>query len=225
MSGKLYLVRHGQSEWNKQNLFTGWVDIPLSQEGIAEALKVGDILKNINFDVVFTSNLIRAEMTAMLLLMKNKWQKVPYRVHEQGGDFYQIHDQAILEKMLPIYQSPTLNERMYGKLQGMNKDVARKNYGEEQVQLWRRSYDLSPPSGESLEMTKKRCLPYFESHILPYVKKGQTVLIVAHGNSLRSIIMELRQMTKEQILHYELATGEPVFFEWENHRWNLKTLV
>ena len=224
MSGKLFLVRHGQSEWNKQNLFTGWVDVPLSQEGIDEAFKVGNMLKGIDFDVVFTSNLIRSEMTAMLLLMKNKKQKVPYRIHEHEGDNYQIHDKGILDKMLPIYQSPMLNERMYGHLQGMNKDVARKNFGEEQVQLWRRSYDLCPPHGESLEMTKKRTLPYFEERILPYIKKGKTVLIVAHGNSLRSIIMELRQMTKEQILHYELATGEPVFFEWENHQWNLKTL-
>ncbi len=225
MKGKLYCVRHGQSEWNRQNLFTGWVDVSLSEKGIEEANLVGNRLKNTLFDVVFTSNLIRAEMSAMLILAKNEFRKTPYRIHENEGENYSIHDEAILKEMMPVYQSPALNERMYGKLQGMNKDYAKKIYGEEQVHLWRRSYDLNPPQGESLKMTKERTIPYFQKRILPYLKNGKTVLIVAHGNSLRSIIMELLMMTEEQILKYELQTGEPVFLELENNLWKLKPLT
>lgn len=224
MKGKLYCVRHGQSEWNKLNLFTGWVDVSLSENGIEEAKKVGDLLENVEFDVVFTSNLIRAEMSAMLILSKNKFNKVPYRMHEQDSVNYEIHDKEILKTLLPVFQSDALNERMYGQLQGMNKDVARKKFGEEQVHLWRRSYDQNPPGGESLKMTKARTIPYFENRILPYLKKGKTVLIVAHGNSLRSIIMDLMKMTEEQILKYELATGEPVYLELEKNIWTLKPL-
>lgn len=223
--GKLFCVRHGQSEWNKLNLFTGWVDVSLSEKGIEEANFVGNLLKDVSFDVVFTSNLIRAEMSAMLILAKNNLKKVPYRIHESENGKYDVYDHDILAQLLPVYQSPALNERMYGKLQGMNKDLARKVYGEEQVHLWRRSYDQNPPEGESLKMTKERTLPYFEQAILPYLKKGKTVLIVAHGNSLRSIIMHLKQMTEEQILHYELATGEPVYFEYENNLWISKPLI
>lgn len=219
MSGQLYLVRHGQSEWNRQNLFTGWVDVPLSQQGVDEAYGVGERLKAVKFDAIFTSRLVRAEMTAMLMLLQNQWKKVPYRIHDEDPMRYGLHDQNILETMVPVYQSPLLNERLYGELQGMNKDSARKQFGEEQVLLWRRSYDQRPPGGESLEMTKQRTIPYFASSIAPLVKSGQTILVVAHGNSLRSIVMELKQLSAEQILKYELATGEPVFFAWEHQSW------
>lgn len=224
MKGKLYCVRHGQSEWNKKNLFTGWVDVSLSSKGIEEAQVVGDRLSNVDFDVVFTSNLIRAEMSAMLILAKNHLAKVPYRVHESDGKNYEVNEDSILKEMLPVFQSEALNERMYGKLQGMNKDIARKLYGEEQVLLWRRSYDQNPPEGESLKMTKARTLPYFNQRVLPLLQQGKTVLIVAHGNSLRSIIMELMKMTEEQILRYELQTGEPVYLELEQEKWILKAL-
>ena len=224
MTGKLFCVRHGQSEWNKLNLFTGWVDVSLSEKGIEEAFSVGDKLKDINFDIVFTSDLIRAEMSAMLILAKNRLSKVPYRVHDIHEKNYQVHDSHAEKSLLPVFSSSALNERMYGLLQGMNKEEARKKYGEQQVLMWRRSYDQNPPEGESLKMTKARTIPYFEKEILPYIKKGKTVLIVAHGNSLRSIIMDLTQMTEEQILKYELATGEPVYLEHENNLWSIKSI-
>jgi len=225
MKGKLYCVRHGQSEWNKLNVFTGWVDVSLSEKGIEEAVEVGHQLQDVHFDVVFTSNLIRAEMSAMVILLKNKFKKIPYRVHPDKEKGYEVHDQEIKKTLIPIFQDSALNERMYGDLQGMNKDVARKEFGEEQVLLWRRSYDQRPPHGESLKMTKERTIPYFEDKILPYLKSGKTVLIVAHGNSLRSIIMQLLNMTKEEILKYELKTGEPVYLELEKNQWTLKKLA
>ena len=224
MIGKLFCVRHGQSEWNKLNLFTGWVDVSLSEKGIEEAFSVGDKLKDVSFDIVFTSNLIRAEMSAMLILAKNQLSKIPCRVHPANEKNYQVYDSHAEKSLLPIFSSSALNERMYGLLQGMNKEEARKKYGEQQVLMWRRSYDQNPPEGESLKMTKERTIPYFEKEILPYIKKGKTVLIVAHGNSLRSIIMDLMQMTEEQILKYELATGEPVYLECENNIWSIKSI-
>src|SRR5881392_3901350 len=173
----LVLVRHGQSEWNLKNLFTGWKDVDLTAQGIAEARAAGRKLKaqGLSFDVAYTSALKRAQRTLDLIL-------------EEMG------------QKLPIVRDQALNERDYGDLVGLNKDDARKKWGEEQVHIWRRSYDVSPPGGESLKDTVARALPYFVQEILPRVLRGERMLISAHGNSLRSLVMVLDRLTKEQIL-------------------------
>jgi 2,3-bisphosphoglycerate-dependent phosphoglycerate mutase len=190
MSGTLVLVRHGQSEWNLKNLFTGWRDPDLTEKGIAEARAAGQHLKarGFKFDVAYTSVLIRAQHTLKIIL-------------EELG-----------QTGLKTHQDQALNERDYGDLTGLNKDDARKRWGEDQILIWRRSFDIAPPGGESLRDTLARTLPYYIKHIQPDVLSGKTVLVAAHGNSLRSIIMAIEGLTKEQILKRELATGVPVVY-------------
>jgi 2,3-bisphosphoglycerate-dependent phosphoglycerate mutase len=190
MSGTLVLVRHGQSEWNLKNLFTGWKDPDLTPKGIEEAKAAGQRLKakGYKFDVCFTSVLTRAQHTLKLLLAE---------LGQTG---------------LPESRDQALNERDYGELTGLNKDDARKKWGEEQVLIWRRSFDVPPPGGESLKDTLARSLPYYMSHIQPEVLSGKTVLVAAHGNSLRSIIMAIEGLTPAQILKRELETGVPVCY-------------
>jgi 2,3-bisphosphoglycerate-dependent phosphoglycerate mutase len=185
----LVLVRHGQSEWNLKNLFTGWKDVDLTETGVAEARAAGRKLKaqGLVFDVAYTSALKRAQRTLDLIL-EEMGQKVPI-----------VRDQA-------------LNERDYGDLVGLNKDDARKKWGDEQVLIWRRSYDVPPPGGESLKDTVARALPYFVQEILPRVLRGERTLISAHGNSLRALIMVLERLTPEQILKRELGTGVPIVY-------------
>ena len=182
---KLVIVRHGQSQWNLENRFTGWIDIDLSPAGEAEALKAGNKLKDYKFDEAFTSDLKRASRTLDIILKEIDQTDIPVQ-----------HDKA-------------LNERMYGDLQGLNKDECRKKFGEEQVKIWRRSYDTPPPNGESLKDTAARVLPYYETKIEPELKKGKDILISAHGNSLRALIMHLEKLTPEQILQTEIPTGAP----------------
>ena len=191
MSGTLVLVRHGQSEWNLQNLFTGWRDPDLTPKGIEEAKAAGQRLKakGYRFDVCFTSVLIRAQHTLKLVLAE---------LGQTG---------------LPESRDQALNERDYGELTGLNKDDARKKWGEDQVLIWRRSFDVPPPGGESLKDTLARSLPYYMSHIQPEVLSGKTVLVAAHGNSLRSIIMAIEGLTPAQILKRELETGVPVCYK------------
>jgi 2,3-bisphosphoglycerate-dependent phosphoglycerate mutase len=191
MSGTLVLVRHGQSEWNLKNLFTGWKDPDLTEKGIAEAKAAGQRLKakRLKFDLCFTSVLTRAQHTLALILTELGQTGLP-----------ETRDQA-------------LNERDYGELTGLNKDDARKKWGEEQVHIWRRSYDVPPPGGESLKDTLARSLPYYVHFIQPHVLEGKTVLVAAHGNSLRSLIMAIEGLTPEQILKRELATGVPVVYK------------
>ena len=186
----LVLVRHGQSEWNLKNLFTGWKDVDLTEAGVAEARTAGRKLKGqgIAFDVAYTSALKRAQRTLDLMLEEMGQTGIPF-----------ICDHA-------------LNERDYGDLVGLNKDDARKKWGEEQVHIWRRSYDVPPPGGESLKDTVARALPYFVQEILPRVLRGEPVLISAHGNSLRALIMVLERLTPEQILKRELGTGVPIVY-------------
>jgi 2,3-bisphosphoglycerate-dependent phosphoglycerate mutase len=186
----LVLVRHGQSEWNLKNLFTGWKDPGLTELGVKEAVAAGRRLKDegLAFDVAFTSALSRAQHTLDLALK------------ELG------------QSNIPITKNLALNERDYGDLSGLNKDDARAKWGEEQVLIWRRSYDVPPPGGESLKDTLARTLPYFVQEILPCVLRGQRTLVVAHGNSLRALIMVLEKLTPEQILKRELATGAPVIY-------------
>ncbi|MGD9766401.1 MAG: 2,3-bisphosphoglycerate-dependent phosphoglycerate mutase [Pseudolabrys sp.] len=186
----LVLVRHGQSEWNLQNLFTGWKDPGLTEKGVAEAKAAGQRLKalGLQFDVGFTSSLSRAQRTLDLILA------------ELG------------QSKLPITRDSALNERDYGDLSGLNKDDARKKWGEEQVHIWRRSYDIAPPGGESLRDTLARTLPYYVQNILPRVLRGERVIVAAHGNSLRALVMVLDRLSPEQILKRELATGVPLVY-------------
>ena len=186
----LVLVRHGQSEWNLKNLFTGWKDVDLTEAGIAEARAAGRKLKaqGLGFDVAYTSALKRAQRTLDLIL-------------EEMG-----------QTCIPIVRDQALNERDYGDLVGLNKDDARKKWGEEQVLIWRRSYDVPPPGGESLKDTVARALPYFVQEILPRVLRGDRVLISAHGNSLRALIMVLERLTPAAILKRELSTGVPIVY-------------
>ena len=214
---KLILVRHGESEWNKLNLFTGWVDVPLSREGVEEALKAGEKIKNIPIDVIFTSSLIRAQMTLFLAMLGHESHRTPVLQHPAGKmhDWAQNYNQKNLEMTIPVYYSWHLNERMYGELQGLNKQEVKEQYGEEQFKLWRRSYETSPPSGESLKMTSERTWPYFKEHILPFLKEGKNVFVAAHGNSLRAIVMHLENLSKESIVALEIPTGEPLIYTFD----------
>ena len=186
----LVLVRHGQSDWNLNNLFTGWRDVDLTEKGVAEAREAGRKLKaqGIKFDVAFTSVLKRAQRTLDLMLT------------ELG------------QTTIPIFKDQALNERDYGELVGLNKDDARKKWGEEQVHIWRRSYDVAPPGGESLKDTLARALPYYVTDILPRVLRGERVLVSAHGNSLRALVMVLEKLSPEAILKREIATGVPIIY-------------
>jgi 2,3-bisphosphoglycerate-dependent phosphoglycerate mutase len=190
MDRLLVLVRHGQSEWNLKNLFTGWKDVDLTEAGVAEARAAGRKLKaqGLGFDVAYTSALKRAQRTLDLIL-------------EEMG-----------QTGIPIVRDQALNERDYGDLVGLNKDDARKKWGEDQVLIWRRSYDVPPPGGESLKDTVARALPYFVQEILPRVLRGDRVLISAHGNSLRALIMVLERLSPEAILKRELGTGVPIVY-------------
>ena len=191
----LVLVRHGQSEWNAKNLFTGWKNPGLTETGVKEAISAGKLIKDekINFDTMYTSELIRAQLTGNTIL------------------------EIINQSDIPIIKDKALNERNYGSLAGLNKDDARKKWGEEQVHIWRRSYDVPPPDGESLKNTAERVLPYFNKEILPKVVSGSNILIAAHGNSLRSLIMQLDELSKEEILNLEIPTGAPIKYIFDEH--------
>jgi len=191
-SRNLILVRHGQSEWNAKNLFTGWKDPGLTDQGVSEAKNAGKLIleQKIEFDVMYTSMLSRAQKTGDIIL-------------------------GILNhKEIPIIKNEALNERHYGSLAGLNKDDARKKWGEEQVHIWRRSFDMPPPDGESLKDTADRVLPYFETEIMPKVISGSSILIAAHGNSLRALIMKLDSISPEDIVKLEIPTGAPIQYEF-----------
>jgi 2,3-bisphosphoglycerate-dependent phosphoglycerate mutase len=216
--GQLILLRHGQSAWNAKNLFTGWVDIPLTEEGMQEARRAGEKICQTPIDAVYTSTLVRAHMTLSIALLHHSSGKVPVFLHGERPEF-QIHNPASQQETLPVTMASELNERMYGELQGFNKKETAAKYGEPQVHLWRRSFDVAPPGGESLAMTAQRTIPYFQKEIATQVAQGKNVLIVAHGNSLRSIVMHLESLSEEQVLRLELATGEPLFYRWEAGQW------
>lgn len=214
----LILMRHGQSVWNLHNLFSGWVDIPLSIQGIEEAFAAGRQIQNEPIDIIFTSTLIRAQMTAMLVMSVHTGGKVPVILHkdEKLKEWGQIYSDKTQSNTLPVICAWQLNERMYGELQGLNKKELADQYGIEQVQIWRRSYDIPPPNGESLKMTAERTLPYFNEQIVPLLEQGKNVLICAHGNSLRSIMMELDRLSEDEVVHLELATGHPVIYSYSH---------
>ena len=191
----LVLVRHGQSEWNALNLFTGWKDPGLTDQGRQEANQAGQLIQSLNldFDVMFTSALVRAQLTGDIIL------------------------NIIKQTHIPTIKNQALNERNYGDLAGLNKDDARAKWGAEQVQIWRRSYDTPPPGGESLKDTGERVMPYFNQEILPLIKKGQNILISAHGNSLRSMIKFLDNISDSEIVKLEIPTGAPILFTFNEH--------
>lgn len=193
----LVIVRHGQSLWNLENKFTGWIDVDLSEKGIEEANLAADSLKNYKFDVAFTSALKRANRTLDIILDK------------------------INQNDIPVTKDEALNERMYGDLQGLNKDETRKKFGDEQVKIWRRSFDVPPPNGESLKDTADRVLPYYHKVIEPELKAGKNVIISAHGNSLRALMMYLENLSKEEILETEIPTGKPILYKLDD---NLKVI-
>ncbi|WP_312745866.1 2,3-bisphosphoglycerate-dependent phosphoglycerate mutase [Sphingobacterium multivorum] len=188
---KLFLVRHGQSQWNLENRFTGWQDIDITELGQQEARQAGKALANERIDIAYTSALMRAQHTLKIIL------------HEMGNP------------SVSIVINAALNERGYGQLEGLNKAETAKKYGAEQVHIWRRSFDVPPPGGESLKDTYERVIPYYEHFIAPKLKEGKNVLVVAHGNSLRALIMFLEHLSPEQILEREIATGQPIEYQVE----------
>lgn len=187
----LVLLRHGESQWNLENRFTGWVDVPLSSKGIEEANAAGEKLRGYTFDRAFTSVLQRAIRTLAIVL-------------ELTG-----------QKTIPIEQDQALNERHYGDLQGLNKAETARKYGDAQVKLWRRSFDVQPPNGESLKDTLARVLPYWETVIYPHVQRGKRLIIAAHGNSLRSLVMHLDKLSQEEVLELNIPTGVPLVYEFD----------
>lgn len=194
MDNVLVLVRHGQSEWNKKNLFTGWTDVHLTEQGINEAQEAGRRMRNLGFkfDVAFTSHLVRAWKTLILIL------------DELG------------QEGLHTINNKALNERDYGDLAGLNKDDARKKWGDEQVHIWRRSFDIPPPGGESLKGTADRVIPYFDKEIMPLVMEGQNIIIAAHGNSLRALIMKLDDLGPDEVTQLNIPTGKPIIYKFND---------
>lgn len=188
---QLVLIRHGESQWNLENRFTGWVDVPLSPKGEQEAREAGKKLAQFKFDCAFTSVLKRAKDTLRLVL------------------------EVLGQTNLPIQEHQALNERMYGDLQGLNKTETVQKFGEEQVKIWRRSFDVRPPGGESLKDTAERVVPYFEKQIRPALQGKKSVLIVAHGNSLRALVMHLENLSKEQVLELNIPTGAPLLYDFD----------
>ena len=195
-SSYLVLVRHGQSEWNEKNLFTGWKDPKLTPRGMDEAIKAGKELKEAgySFDKMFTSDLFRAQDTGRIILEQ---MDIP---------------------SIEVIKDVSLNERNYGDLAGLNKDEARKKWGDDQVHIWRRSFDVPPPGGESLKDTAERVLPYFKENIIPELIEGLNILVAAHGNSLRALVMELEEISSEEIVELEISTGVPLVYKFEENK-------
>ena len=185
------LLRHGESQWNLENRFTGWIDIPLSPRGEEEAKAAGDKLKSFRFSRAFTSVLVRANETLRIVL------------------------EAISQRTIPVEYDQALNERHYGDLQGLNKAETAVKFGDAQVKIWRRSYDISPPNGESLKDTAARVIPYWQKKIFPFVLKGEDILIVAHGNSLRALVMHLDNLSRDAVLELNIPTGVPLLYEFD----------
>ena len=196
-SNYLVLVRHGQSEWNAKNLFTGWKDPDLTHKGIEEAVNAGKKINEygLSFSCMFTSALVRAQNTAKIILKE------------------------IEQEDIPTYQDKNLNERAYGSLTGMDKDEARQKFGSEQVQIWRRSFNTSPPDGESLKDTYNRVVPYFQENILPHLADGKNILVSAHGNSLRALVKLIENISENDIVKLEIATGQPIIYKYQDGKY------
>lgn len=216
-TSKMVLVRHGQSQWNLENRFTGWVDVPLSTKGREEAITAGKKLKEMHFHTMYVSHLMRAIQTLHYILLELSDTRTPIIYHEEHRIAEWEHYSGDRKNEIPIYQSVDLAERYYGDLQGLNKAETKKKFGDEQVRLWRRSYDINPPNGESLKDTCDRTIPYYKTHILPELQQGKNVLIVAHGNSLRSITKHVENISDEDIPHVEIPTGIPIVYSFDEH--------
>ena len=219
----LILMRHGKSLWNAKNIFTGWVDVPLSEKGVNEAIEGGKKIKDVPIDVIYVSSLIRSQMTAFLAMLHHFSGKVPVMQHDNRSNlckWAKINDVKTLQNTITVYSAWELNERMYGDLQGLNKDETREKYGKEQVHIWRRSFDVAPPDGESLEMNAKRTIPYFKKEIMFHLENGKNVFISAHGNSLRSIVMYLDKLSPDEVVKLEIPTGAPIIYKYEDEKWN-----
>ncbi|CAN7065446.1 hypothetical protein Bca4012_102195 [Brassica carinata] len=217
----LILIRHGESLWNEKNLFTGCVDVPLTEKGVAEAIQAGKRISTIPVDLIFTSSLIRAQMTAMLAMTQHRCKKVPIILHdesEKAQTWSHVFSEETRKQSIPVVAAWQLNERMYGELQGLNKEETAERYGTQQVHEWRRSYHIPPPKGESLEMCAERAVAYFEDNIQPELALGNNVLIAAHGNSLRSIIMYLDKLTSQEVTSLELSTGLPLLYIFKDRK-------
>ncbi len=234
--GHLILVRHGQSIWNARNLFTGWIDVPLSANGVKEALAVGEILAKHDIEATFTSRLVRAQHTALLALSQHPSGRVPIlcrdgrptpHVAEEGEQMENLSDawnrlgpQSEMDDFFPIAIYDELNERFYGDLAGHNKDRLREIYGADQVHLWRRSFDVSPPNGESFADTCRRVNSLLKRIILPIAEKAEgAVVIFAHGNTLRATVMEIEQLSEEEISKVEIQTGSPLVYLFRDELW------
>lgn len=215
----LIIVRHGESMWNEKNLFTGCVDVPLTRKGVEEAIEAGKRISRMPLDIVYTSALVRSQMTAMLALTQHCCQKVPIIIHnenEAAKIWSQIYSDDTRNQSIPVVKAWQLNERMYGDLQGLNKQETAEIFGKEQVYKWRRSYEVRPPNGESLEMCLQRAVFYFKHNIEPQLMAGKHVMVVAHANSLRSIIMYLDNLTPQEVINLELSTGVPMLYIYKD---------
>ncbi len=207
--GYLILLRHGLSRWNLANKFTGWVDVPLSEEGIKEALKAGKALEGLRLDVAFTSKLERAQQTLLILLAKQDYTGIFLHKTKKRKKWA---EHKLDKREIPIYSDDDLNERYYGKLQGMDKGKARKKFGKDVVFQWRRSWSVRPPGGESLKDTYNRAVPYFKKKVMPVLRKEKNVIICAHGNSLRAIMKYLDGISDDEIPYLEVPTGKPIVY-------------
>jgi len=222
----MVLVRHGQSQWNLENRFTGWVDVPLSVKGRDEAISAGKKLKDMRFDNMYVSHLMRAIQTMHYILLELTDTRIPIIYHEEKRIHDWEHYSGDRNNEIPIYQSVDLAERYYGDLQGLNKADTMKKYGERQVHIWRRSYDVNPPKGESLKDTCERTIPYYKNHILPELQAWKNILIIAHGNSLRSIIKYVENISDQDIPNVEIPTGVPIVYTFDTQmKLQKKTLL
>ncbi|MCD6270352.1 histidine phosphatase family protein [bacterium] len=219
--GYLVLIRHGDSFWNKEgyNCFTGWVDVANLPSGINKLIKSAKVLSDFKFDIAFTSELYRGIETTLIILSHNRVSGTPIILHKNDiVSKKSIFFHKDFKRFVPIIKNWRLNERYYGKLQGMNKDKARKIYGKEQVFLWRRSYQVAPPGGECLKDTERRVVPYFKKEMLPYLKNGKNVLVGAHGNSLRALVKFLDGISPEEVEKLEIKKGIPLFYKYAKAR-------
>lgn len=212
----MVLIRHGQSQWNLENRFTGWMDVPLSTKGREEAISAGKKLRDMWFDTIYISHLLRAIQTLHYILLELQDKRTPIIYHEEQRIHNWEHYSGDRNNEIPIYQSVDLAERYYGDLQGLNKGETMKKYGEKQVHLWRRSYDINPPNGESLKDTCERTIPYYKNVILPELQRGKNVLIVAHGNSIRSITKYVENISDTDIPNVEIPTGIPIVYTFDS---------
>ncbi len=218
---QLILVRHGESQWNLENRFTGWMDVPLSKKGLDEAISAGKKLKDIEFDKMYVSHMLRAIQTLHYILIESNSKRTPIIYHEEKRINDREHHTGDPNSEIPIYMSVDLAERYYGNLQGLNKQKTREKYGDKQVHLWRRDFTVKPPDGESLKNTCERTTPYYKKYIFRDLQEDKTVLVSAHGNSLRAITMYVENISEQEIPNVEIPTGIPIVYTFDE---NMKLL-